>query len=185
MLSKISSKFHAWSRGWLVIVMMILDLFFMMIVMPLIGGLMKGGTGLQQPLDLMFVASPAKIFAMISTYGDLTFYRNVELTVDLFIYPPIYAIAYGLLLSWLFQRGFNPESKMQKLNALPVVAWSFDFLENMSIATLLSMWPAQPTAIAWLTTIFTNLKWLFVIATLGLALVGLVMAAKNGFRKQG
>ncbi|MEW5939623.1 MAG: hypothetical protein AB1750_08180 [Chloroflexota bacterium] len=185
MLNKISSKFHAWAKGWLVIVMMALDMFFMGFVMPLIGGIMKGGTGLQQPLDLMMFATPDKMFAMIATYGDVSFYRNVELTVDLFIYPPIYTLAFGLLISWLFQRAFKPDSKMMKLNATPVLAWMFDFLENMGIVTMLTMWPGKPVALAWLTMSFTAFKWLFVFATMGLALVGFVMAAMKGFKKQG
>ena len=184
MLNKISSKFHAWAKGWLVLVMMALDLFFMGFIMPTIGKIMQGAGGSQQPLDLMMFSTPDKMFAMIATYGDVSFYRNVELTVDLFLYPPIYTLAFGLLISWLFQRGFKPESGMMKWNVMPVYAWLFDFLENMGIVTLLSMWPGQPLVIAWLTMIFSSFKWIFTFATMGLALVGLVMAAKNGFKKQ-
>jgi hypothetical protein len=185
MLNRISSKFHAWAKGWLVLVLMVLDVFFMGLVMPLIGGLMKSGTGLEQPLDLMFFSTPAKIFAMIERYGEFgrPFYRNVELTVDI-IYPIIYMLAYGLLLSWLFQRAFKPDSKMQKLNVMPVGMWLFDLLENLGIVTLLSTFPAQLTAVAWLTTIFTMVKWMFAGASMLLIIIGLVMAAKNGFRKR-
>ena len=187
MFDKISTKFHAWAaKGWLVLVLVALDIFFMAIVMPTIGALMKSGTGLEQPLDLMFFATPDRMFAMIERYGEFgrEFYRNVELTVDLFLYPPIYTLAFGLLISWLFQRGFKSGSKMQKLNAMPVGAWFFDLLENAGIVTMLSMWPAQFIALAWLTMIFTTVKWVFVGATMLLALSGLVMAAKNGFKKQ-
>lgn len=185
MLQKISSKFHAWTKGWLVLVLLALDMFFMMIVMPLTGALMKSGTGLEQPLDLMFFATPDKMFAMIEIYGEFgrPFYRNVELTVDI-IYPIIYMFAFGLLISWLFQRGFKSDSKMQKLNLMPVGMWFFDLLENLGIVTMLTMWPSQPVAMAWLTMIFTTVKWLFAFASLGLIVFGLVMAAKNGFRKR-
>jgi hypothetical protein len=185
MLNRISSKFHAWAKGWLVLVLMVLDVFFMGFVMPLIGGLMKSGTGLEQPLDLMFFSTPAKIFAMIERYGEFgrPFYRNVELTVDI-IYPIIYTLAYGLLLSWLFQRAFKPDSKIQRLNVMPMGMWLFDLLENLGIVTLLSTYPAQWTVVAWLTTIFTMVKWMFASASMLLILVGIVMAAKNGFRKR-
>jgi hypothetical protein len=184
MLRKISSGFHAWAKGWLVIVLMLLDLFFMGFVMPLVGGLMKSGTGLEQPLDLMFLATPDKMFAMIERYGEFgrPFYRNVELTVDI-LYPIIYTLAFGLLISWLFQRGFKPESKMQKWNVVPVGAWFFDLLENLGIATMLTMWPSQPVALAWLTTIISTVKWIFAGASMALIVIGLVMAAKNGFSK--
>ena len=185
MLNGISKKFHAWAKGWLVIVLMLLDMFFMGFVMPLIGGLMKSGTGLEQPLDLMFFSSPEKTFAMIERYGEFgrPFYRNVELMVDI-IYPIIYTLAFGLLISWLFQRGFKSDSKMQKLNVFPIGAWFFDLLENLGIVTMLSMWPSQPSVLAWLTTIITMIKWVFAGGSMVLIVVGLVMAAKNGFRKR-
>lgn len=185
MLNRISSKFHAWAKGWLVFVLMLLDGFFMGFIMPLIGGLMKDGTGMQQPLDLQFFTPPEKMFAIVESYGEYTriFYRGVELTVDI-LYPIIYTLAFGLLLSWLFQRGFKPNSKMQKLNVMPLGMWLFDLLENLGIVTLLSTFPAQMTAVAWLTTIFTMIKWTFAGASMLLIVVGLVMAAKNGFRKR-
>ncbi len=185
MLLKISSRFHAWAKGWLVLALAALDMFFMGFVMPLIGGMMKGGTGLEQPLDLMFFASPDKMFAMIERYGEFgrPFYRNVELTMDI-IYPIIYTLAFGLLISWLFQRGFARDSKIQMLNVVPVGAWLFDLLENLGIVTMLSAFPARLTALAWLTTIFTMVKWIFAGASMLLIAVGLAMAAKNGFRKR-
>ncbi len=185
MLQKISSKFHGWTKGWLVLVLLALDMFFMLIVMPVTGALMKSGTGLEQPLDLMFLATPDKMFAMIEIYGEFgrPFYRTVELTVDI-IYPIIYTLAFGLLISWLFQRGFARDSKMQMLNTMPVGMWLFDLLENLGIVTMLTMWPSQPVVVAWLTMVFTTVKWAFAFASLGLIVVGLAMAAKNGFRKR-
>ena len=185
MLNKISSRFHSWAKGWLVLALMVLDNFFMGFIMPLISGMMKGGTSLEQPMDLQFFSTPAKLFAMVASYGEYgrPFYRNVELTVDI-LYPIIYMLAYGLLISWLFQRGFKPDSKMQKLNVMPIGVWLFNLLENLSIVTLLSTFPAQLTAVAWLTTIFTMVKWMFAGASMLLIIVGLVMAAKNRFRKQ-
>jgi len=185
MLQKISSKFHAWTKGWLVLVLLALDTFFMLIVMPVAGALMKSGTGLEQPLDLMFLATPDKMFKMIELYGEFgrPFYRNVELTVDI-IYPIIYMLAFGLTISWLFQRGFARDSKMQMLNTMPVGAWFFDLLENLGIVTMLTMWPSQPVALAWLTMILTTVKWFFAGGSMLLMLVGLAMAARNGFKKR-
>jgi hypothetical protein len=185
MLNRISSKFHVWAKGWLVIGLMALDMFFMGLIMPLVGGLMKSSTGLEQPLDLMFFSTPEKMFAMVERYGEYgrVFYRNVELTVDI-IYPIIYMLAFGLLISWLFQRGFKSDSKMQKWNVAPVGAWLFDLLENLGIVTMLTMWPNQPVALAWLTTIISTIKWVFAGGSILLIVIGLVAATRNGFRKR-
>lgn len=185
MLNNISEKFYKWANGWVVLVLLVLDVFFNGFVMPLMGGLMKSGTGLEQPLDLMFFATPDKIFNMIDLYGDSTriFYRNVELTVDI-IYPIVYLLAFGLLISWLFKRGFASNSSMRKWNVMPVGAWFFDLLENLNIVTLLTMYPAKPMVLGWLLFVLSAAKWLFAGASILLILFGLVLAIKNKFKVQ-
>ncbi len=185
MLQNLSNKFYQWATGWLVLVLLVLDMFFAGFLMPLIGGMMQGGQGGIQPLDLMLFATPSQTFDMIEKYGEFgrPFYRNIALTVDI-IYPIVYLFAFGLLISWLFQRGFSPGSRMMKFNVMPLGAWFFDLLENLNIATMLSMYPAKPTALAWLLMILTAIKWAFAGASIVLMLVGLIMAIKNGFKKQ-
>ncbi len=185
MLRTISGKFFKWTNGWRVTILVLLDIFFMGFIMPLIGGLMKDGTGTQQPLDLQFFSTPQKMYALNQSYGEFgrAFYRNVELTVDI-LYPIIYTLAFGLLISWLFQRGLKPGSKWNLLNTVPVGAWLFDLLENLGIVTLLSQFPSQPIIVAWLTTLFTMIKWIFAGVSILLIIIGLVMAVRNGFKKQ-
>ncbi|MBE0671238.1 MAG: hypothetical protein IH588_11665 [Anaerolineales bacterium] len=185
MFDNLSNRFYKWAKGWLVLVLLVLDGFFAGFLLPLIQGMMQDGQGGVQPLDLMIGATPEKIFGMIERYGEYgrPFYRNVELSVDI-IYPIVYLFAFGLLISWLFQRGFSPDSKMMKLNVMPLGAWFFDLLENINIVTMLSMYPAKPVALAWLLMALTTVKWAFAGASIALMLVGLVMAAKNGFKKQ-
>ena len=185
MLNNLSDRFYKWAKGWLVLIMLVLDGFFSGFLLPLIQGMMQDGQGGIQPLDLMLFATPEKIFGMIERYGEFgrPFYRNVELTIDI-IYPVVYLFAFGLLISWLFQRGFAPQSKMMMLNVMPVGAWFFDLLENINIITMLSMYPAKPVALAWLLMALTTVKWAFAGASIVLMLVGLVMAIKNGFKKQ-
>ena len=77
------------------------------------------------------------------------FYRNVELTVDI-VYPLVYLFFFGLLISWLFQRGYPSNSPMRKFNVMPLGAWFFDLIENISIVILLSVFPSQPIALGWL-----------------------------------
>ncbi|MBI5952213.1 MAG: hypothetical protein HY865_11195 [Chloroflexi bacterium] len=152
--------------------------------MPLIQGMMQGGQGGTQPLDLMLFATPQKIFGMIERYGEYgrPFYRNVELTVDT-VYPIVYLFFFGLLISWLFQRGLASNSPMRKLNIAPLGAWFFDLLENIVIVILLSVFPVQPTALAWILVLLSTVKWFFAGASVFLILIGLVMAIRNGFKK--
>lgn len=186
MLNKISEKFHSWTTGWRVIIMLIADALMMGYIMPLAGGIMAlAANNSVAPLDLMFFYTPAKAFEMMDKYGEAgrAIYLKIELTADI-IYPIIYTLFYGLLLSWLMQRAFKPDSKMQKMNVMVVGAWFSDLLENAGIVSMLGIYPSKPALMAWITMIFGSLKWGFFVITLALVLVGLVKAAMNGFRKQ-
>jgi hypothetical protein len=186
MLNTISQKFHSWTSGWRVIILLIADALMMGYVMPLAGGILAlAANNSVMPLDLMFFYTPAKAFAMIEKYAEAgrAVYLKIELTADI-IYPIIYTLFYGLLLSWVFQRAFKSDSKMQRYNVMPVGAWFFDLLENVGIVSMLSMYPSQSAALAWLTMLFGTGKWAFAFASIGLALFGLVKAAMNGFKKQ-
>jgi hypothetical protein len=186
MLNNISERFHKWAKGWLVIVLFILDTLFMGYILPAsaaITALLSNNS--VTPLDLMFFYTPAKAYEIVNKYGDAgrIFYRNVELTADI-IYPIIYTLFYSLLISWLFQRAFRPESKMQKYNLVPVGAWLFDLLENAGIVSMLSIFPSQSAVTAWATMIVGTVKWAFAIGSILLSLAGLVIALKNRFKKQ-
>lgn len=186
MFSNLSDRFYQWAKGWLVFVLFVLDGFFAGFLLPLIQGMMQDGQGGVQPLDLMLFANPEKIFGMIERYGEFgrPFYRGVELTVDI-IYPIVYLFFFGLLISWLFQRGFASTSAMRKYNIMPLGAWFFDLLENIVVVILLSVFPSQPTALAWLLVLINTVKWAFAGASILLILVGLLMAARNKFKVQG
>lgn len=183
MINNLSDRFYKWTNGWLVFILFLLDAFFGGFLLPLIQGIMQGGQGGIKPLDLMLFATPEKIFDMIEKYGDRVFYRNVELTVDI-VYPIVYLFFFGLLISWLFQRGFASNSSMRKFNIVPFGAWFFDLLENLTIVVLLTIFPSQPIALGWILFLFSTIKWLFVGDTILLILIGFAMAAKNRFKKQ-
>ena len=91
---------------------------------------------------------------------------------------------FSLFITWLFQRGFSPNSNMQKYNVVPFGGWLFDLLENLGIVSMLSVFPSTPAALAWITAIFTLIKWSFAGASVVFMLIGLVKAAMNGFNKQ-
>ena len=186
MLNSISQKFHSWTTGWRVFILFLADALMMGYIMPVAGGILAlAANNSVLPLDLMFFYSPDQAFAMIEKYGEAgrAIYWKIELTADI-IYPLIYTLFYGLLLSWLFQRAFRPDSSMQKWNVMPVGAWFFDLLENVGIVTMLAMHPGRSAILAWITMIFGCLKWGFFVVTVVLVLIGLVRAGMNRFRKQ-
>lgn len=136
------------------------------------------GTG---PIDLLFFYTPEKVYGMIDAYGPelRAQYRTFELTADLLLYPVVYTLLLAFTISWLFQRGFARDSRMQSLNVVPVGAWFFDLLENLAIVGMLSIHPDRPAALAWAATVFTMVKWGFAVASLLLLLVGVGAALRR------
>jgi hypothetical protein len=186
MLNTISKKFHAWTTGWRVLFLLIADVVMMGYIMPVASAILElAANNSVLPLDLMFFYTPAQAYGMLEKYGPAgrALYTKIELTADI-IYPIIYTLFYALLISWLFQRAFPPDSKMQKWNVAPVGAWLFDLLENIAIVSMLAIYPTQITLLAWLTMLLGLIKWALAFLSVGLVLLGLVKAAMNRFIKQ-
>lgn len=101
--------------------------------------------------------TPEKAYSMIELYGDegCALYRTFAMTGDV-IYPVVYSILFSLVITWLFQRSFASSSKLQILNVVPFGAWLFDWLENINIVTMLSLYPSTPSIVARLASICTD-----------------------------
>ena len=186
MLAKFSDTLRKYANGWLVLVFLAGEFFFNAVILPGQQAKIEAGSGGTGPIDLQLFYTPDKVYGMIASYSAevRASYRLFELTGDI-VYPIVYTLFFSLLITWLFQRGFASNSKMQKYNVVPFGGWLFDLLENLGIVAMLSVYPSTPALLAWVSAVFTLIKWLFVIPTILLILIGLVMAIKNGFRKQG
>ena len=183
MLNKISRKLKKYATGWLVFFLFLLDGFYMGYLMPSIGASLANASGNTGPLDLMFFYTPQTAYEMVANYGDYrSTYRVVELTVDI-VYPIVYTLFFSLLLTWLFNKNLDAESKIQKLNILPFGAGLFDLLENLGIVTMLSVYPSTPAIVAWITTIFTMAKWSFLGVSILLMIIGTLVPITKLFRK--
>ena len=185
MLKKISETLRKYANGWLVLLFFAGEVFFNAVILPARQAQIEASSGGTGPIDIQLFYTPEKVYSMVESYGEAgrASYRTFELTGDI-IYPIVYTLFFSLFITWLFQRGFPPTSKMQALNVIPLGGWLFDLLENLGIVTMLSVFPSTPDGLAWITAIATLIKWLFATATIVLILVGLVKAAMNGFKKQ-
>jgi len=183
MLAKLSETLKTYAKGWIVLVLLALDVFFNAVVLPRQMAQMQAASGGTGPIDLRFFYTPTQVYAMIDAYGAVgrADYRFFELTGDI-LYPIVYTLLFSLAMTWLFQRGLAKASRLQRLNVVPFGAWLFDLLENLAIVTMLSIYPSQPAPLAWLATTFTMLKWLFAAVTIFLLLIGIVTATRNALQ---
>ena len=133
-------------------------------------------------LDDPVFFEPEEIFSIVESWGDEG--RNYELwfhlTWDL-VFPILGFLFMGLFISWLLQRSFNPESRLQKLNLLALGS-VFDLLENICLILIIAFYPIQPVVVAWLKTIFTIIKYGFELLDIPVILVGFIKAALNKFK---
>ena len=185
MLKQLSETLYKYAKGWLILFFLVCDVIFNTVILPAQQAKIEVSSGGAGPIDLLFFYTPDKVYSMIEAYGQAgrADYRLFELTGDI-IYPIVYTLLFSLLLSWLFQRGFPTNSLMRRYNTLPFGAWLFDLLENIGIVSMLSIYPSTPSMLAWLTALFTLIKWLFAGASLVLMLIGLIKAASNRFKVQ-
>ena len=180
MLTRISDTLRKYAKGWLILILFLLDGLFMGVVMPGLSARMDNYAPGVGPIDLLFFYTPEKAYQMVAAYGEQgrAVYRTGELTLDI-IYPIVYTLFFSLFITWLFQRGFAAESGMQGLNVVPFGAWLFDLLENLGIVGMLSVYPSTPSLLAWVSSIFTVIKWLFAGASVLLMVIGIVAAIAN------
>lgn len=101
-----------------------------------------------------------------------------QIPIDM-IYPFLFAIAYSLLLALVFKKGFSPESGMHALCLVPIAAGLFDYLENIGIIAMLSIYPGFSDSLARLTNLFSVSKSIFTTLFFILLFVGIAVLIKK------
>ena len=119
-------------------------------------------------------------FSLLRSLGQdgRNVYLHQQLPVD-FIYPGLFAVSYSLLLTWLFSRSFETNSKMFYLAIVPVLGGLFDYLENISIACMIKSFPDISKDLVAIASTFTVFKSVFATAFFILLLIGIVSLLKR------
>ncbi len=128
-----------------------------------------------ETLDLQSSYTPDGAFNLISSYGaqGRLYYAVIELTLDL-VYPLISALLFSLVTAYTFRRIFPLQSKLQYLALVPLVVMLVDYLENISIVTMLFSFPQKIDPIAQAANLFTITKFALSYVELALVLIGLI-----------
>lgn len=129
------------------------------------------------PIDLTMGFTPARTLQMVEQYGEAArdYYATVEMTIDV-IYPLVYTCLFAVVLSLLYYRkSYRP---FALVNVFPFVTLLFDYLENITIVTMLKNYPDQSMTVASLCEIFKMLKWFTFAVTVLLVIYGLLKSLK-------
>ncbi|WP_041343347.1 hypothetical protein [Runella slithyformis] len=129
------------------------------------------------PIDLTMGFTPDRTLQMVEQYGPAArdYYATVEMTIDV-IYPLVYTCLFAVILSLLYYRkSYRP---FALVNVFPLVTLLFDYLENITIVTLLKSYPDMSMTVATFCEIFKMLKWFTFAVTALLVIYGLLKSLK-------
>jgi hypothetical protein len=175
MLRKTSNGLRRLSTGWVTLAALVIFIVFMALVLP--GQASKAeeaSSGAGSP-DTSYVYSPQDLYDIAEAYGDdgRQVYVRMRWTFDL-AFPLVYGFFLITSISWLFTRGFPENSRWQLANLAPVLGVLFDLLENTSTSIVMARYPLETPMFVWLAPVFTFVKWIFVLGSFVLLVIGLV-----------
>ncbi|MCS5623297.1 MAG: hypothetical protein NZ735_05005 [Candidatus Marinimicrobia bacterium] len=111
---------------------------------------------------------------------ELYLYRQLPLD---FIYPGLFAVSCSLLLSWLFQKTHETNSRLFYFCYIPVAAGLFDYLENIFIASILTSYPNVSEVSIFLASSMTIAKSVLTTAFFVLLIIGVILNLKKNYNK--
>ncbi|NQY86741.1 MAG: hypothetical protein HRT51_03170 [Colwellia sp.] len=114
-----------------------------------------------RPLDLHLYYSAEDAYNLIKSYGEYNRARYIvgSLTIDI-IYPLYYATFLGLILRFFIEKIDEQHGKWQYFSLSPYIIMLIDFCENLTVITLLSIFPQRNEYLAELASVLTSTKWL-------------------------
>lgn len=96
-----------------------------------------------------------------------------------FIYPGLFAVSCCLLLTWLFSKSINANSKMFYLCFVPVLTGLFDYFENICIVNMLTSYPNITEIHVSTSSGFTIIKSGLTMAFFVILMLGIVLLLKR------
>jgi hypothetical protein len=177
LLQRVSFWLRRVSTGWVTLSALVIFVLFTALVLPGQSASAEKVTGDAGSPDTSFYYSAEELYQMAEAYGaeGRSAYIRARFTFDL-VWPLVYSVFLVTTISWVYGRAFQPLSRWQLANLIPLVGALFDYLENVSASLVMGRYPDQLTLIATLVPIFTSLKWIFLGGSFALILAGIVIA---------
>lgn len=175
-----------WATGrWILILLAVFAVCSLAIMGPAYRRIetFSGGIG---ALDFLIVYSPEQAYDMIAAYGHQgrQYYATIALTLDT-VFPLASALLFGMVLTYVFHRGFARKGVLQRTLLVPPAALAADLLENLSIVTMLLTYPRELPPVALMASAFSTVKWTAIAAQGALVIIGLgAWLIRKGIRAQ-
>ena len=180
LIGNISQRLYSWTHWWsILIVLALFGLAHLLIAIfgnPILNSITF--------LDVQLIRTPAKLFSTVDAYTQssqaitIFFYIIIDLIV-----PILYTLLLCLSISWILKRTYQSENKHSKLNVIPIIGGTFDVLENWSIIALVLIHPSEPLTLAYLSSLFTVLKFITIKPIFTLLLLVILVSIKKQHSK--
>lgn len=118
--------------------------------------------------------SPQHAYDILTAQGEAgrAFYLHFIVPQD-FPFPLFYALFYATTLTYLAQRLFPNNPRLQQIGLLGLCAGLADWAENLCLLSLLLSYPQRLDAVATIASVFTIIKATLIILNMVVILAGL------------
>lgn len=177
---RLSGRLDRISKGWVALLAVAIFFVFTPLVLPGQAARFEEVAGSGPSPDQSFLYTPADLYRMAEAFGPegRDAYVRARWTFDV-VWPIVYTFALFTAISWLGKKAFPEASRWRLLNLVPVVGLLLDYLENICASIVMARYPAQTPVVDLLATIFTPLKWVFVVGSfVVLAIVAVAVVAR-------
>lgn len=179
LLQKLSGMIDRIATVQVLVVLTLLSMLFPTVFFP------AAGIGGDTPLDLYLFYSPDQVNEYLGGLGarGRSAYAKTELTTDL-LFPVVYSMALMVALMMAARRILPPDSRLQYLRLLPLLIVMADWGENLCIAVVIDAFPDQLDTIVIAASLFTSLKWAFLVIVVMTLVTLLALALRKQFHKR-
>ena len=175
---RISNWLYKAVNGWISLLALLIFIAFTILVLPRQAEKADTFSSDAGSPDMSLFYSPQQLYQMAEAYGEQgrQAYVQQRFTFDV-VWPLVYTFFLCTAITWLYGRGFAHSSAWRRANTIPLIAILLDFLENLSTSLVMLRYPHPSPVIDWLAPVFTLLKWVFVVGSFILLLIGIVAYA--------
>ena len=162
-MQRLSNWIRERSTGKLALIALVIFLVFTATVLPAQSKKSEAYSSGVGSVDLRLWYTAEEVYEIADAYGEAgrQAYIQSAFTFDV-IWPIVYLAFLTTAISYIFGRVFSPDSKLQLLNLLPVLAVFFDFIENDLASFIFFKFPVQQPFLSQMLPVATLLKWVFV-----------------------
>ena len=175
-MKKLSAWLYRISKGWVALFAVAIFFLFMFTVLPDQAAKAEAyAQGAGSP-DTSFFYRPEALFEIAEAYGQegREAYVRARFTFDL-AFPLVYGGFLAFTISWFLGKSLAEDSRWRLFNLTPVLGVIFDLLENIAASLVIGLYPQRLAAVAWLASVFTLVKWIFVYGSFVVLLAAIVV----------